>query len=84
MFLGWTNPTGDFREQEQVSLFLGGAEQSKNEPNRMNQIQLYANTTPSDLEFMRRDPIYFPSASSTSTSSSTASDAQSAPPDLEK
>ncbi|PHT25531.1 hypothetical protein CQW23_34843 [Capsicum baccatum] len=53
----------------------------------MNQIVLYqivGNTTLSDLEFMRRDPIYFPSASSTSTSSSTASDAQSAPPDFEK
>jgi cytochrome c oxidase subunit 2 len=40
-FLGWTNPTGDFRlpelgEQEQVSLlFWGGAEQSKNEANQM-------------------------------------------------
>ncbi|KAB9173090.1 hypothetical protein FH972_026993 [Carpinus fangiana] len=40
-FLGWTNPTGDFRlselgEQEQVSLFFwGGAEQSKNEANQM-------------------------------------------------
>ena len=35
-FLGWTNrrfPSSG--EQEQVSLFLGGAEQSKNEPNQM-------------------------------------------------
>ncbi|KAA0050490.1 cytochrome c oxidase subunit 2 [Cucumis melo var. makuwa] len=40
-FLGWINPTGDFRlpslgEQEQVSLFfLGGAEQSKKKAKKM-------------------------------------------------
>jgi hypothetical protein len=33
-FLGWTNPTGDFRlselgEQEQVSLFFGGEQSSQ-------------------------------------------------------
>ncbi|KAF3652492.1 hypothetical protein FXO38_08028 [Capsicum annuum] len=53
----------------------------------MNQIvlyQIYGNTTLSDLEFMRRDPIYFPSTSSTSNSYSTASDKQSASPDFEK
>ncbi|KAF3678534.1 hypothetical protein FXO37_04329 [Capsicum annuum] len=38
----------------------------------------------SDLEFMRRGAIYFPFANSISTSSSTAPDAQSAPPDFEK
>jgi len=37
-FLGWTNPTGDFRlpeleEQEQVSLFFWGEQSSE----RMNQ-----------------------------------------------
>jgi len=38
VFLGWKNPTGDFRlpelgEQEQVSLFFGGEQSSQ----RMNQ-----------------------------------------------
>ena len=55
VFLGWTSPTGDFRlpewrEQEQVSLlFWGGAEQSKNEPNKMIVLEwLFLTISPCD------------------------------------
>ena len=47
-------------------------------------IILYGDPTPSDFEFLRSDPISFPSASSTSTLSATMSDAQSAPPEVDQ
>jgi len=46
--------------------------------------ELYGAPTPSDLHFMQSSTSSFPSASSTSTLSSTRSDAQSAPPELEQ
>lgn len=47
-----------------------------------NQIVVYGNTTPSDLRFMHSAPFSFPSSSS--TLSSTSSDAESAPPELDR
>ena len=49
-----------------------------------NYFELYGAPTPSDLHFMESATSSFPSASSTSTLSSTSSDAQSAPPELEQ
>ena len=48
-----------------------------------NELVLYGNPTPSDIQFMHSHPFSFPSISSASTLSSTMSDAQSAPPELE-
>ena len=48
------------------------------------QIVVYGNPTPSDLRFMHSDPFSFPSKSSSSTLSSTRSDAESAPPELDR
>lgn len=83
-FLGWTNPTGDFRQV--FPHFLGGAEQKtkkkKREMNNQNWV-VYGNLTPSDLAFFLDESTAF-SSSTSSTLSSTRSDAQSAPPELER
>lgn len=52
----------------------------------MNQeyLVLYGHATASDFDFMESDPPSFPSTSTASTLSSTGSDAQSAPPELER
>ncbi len=47
----------------------------------MNSLVLYGNPTPSDVEFMLSNSMSLDSLSSTS---STRSDAQSAPPELER
>nr|YP_010833515.1 hypothetical protein QLP06_mgp098 [Jatropha curcas]WFG81141.1 hypothetical protein [Jatropha curcas] len=76
--------TGDFLNQS-LFIFWGGAEQSKNEAIMENdELVLYGNPTPSDIEFLHSNPFSFPSISSSSTLSSTRSDAQSAPPELER
>lgn len=53
---------------------------------KMNQryLVLYGHTTPSDLDLLESSPPSFPSTSTASTLSSTGSDAQSAPPELER
>lgn len=51
--------------------------------NYSNELVLYGNPTPSDIQFMHSPPFSFPSTSSASPLSSTMSDAQSAPPELE-
>lgn len=48
------------------------------------QIVLYGHATSSDLDFMESNPLSFPSTSTASTLSSTRSDGQSAPPELER
>ncbi|CDP17406.1 unnamed protein product [Coffea canephora] len=48
------------------------------------QIILYGHTTTSDIDFMETDPLSFPSTSSAANIDSTMSDAQSAPPELER
>lgn len=82
VFLGWTNPTGDLQFQ-QVSLFLGGAEHVSNKYIMNEQsLVLYGHPTSSDVQFMLSDTRNM-SLDSLSSTSSTRSDAESAPPDFE-
>jgi hypothetical protein len=82
VFLGWTNPTGDFQFQ-QVSLSLEGAEHGYLNIMNGQSLVLYGHPTSSDVEFMlsKSQKMSFDSLSSPS---STRSDAESAPPDGEQ